>query len=420
MQQIFISYAQDQSHGQRLAKQVQQQLHEQGFRVFRDETGVIAGMQWVKEIESQLKASQLVVLVVSSKVQHSEWVFAEFQMARNMGIPIVPVLAERLPDLPLWLLPLQHLNFSHQPNWQLLIQAIASHIQMPKEVTVPAILTSSGYLTEQTKPVWANTTGNDEYGYFSDLDIGGIVQRFRQISAGVFWMGSPATEPERSDCEVRHKVTLTKNFWLADTVCTQAMWKVVLGHNPAWFKDSGRNPVERVSWEDVQEFIQTLNSLIPSLYARLPTEGEWEYACRADTNTPFSFGDNITSEEVNYDGNTPYSGGRKGVYREKTVPVKSFPANKWGLYEMHGNVWEWCQDAWMENLAIQPMVDPLVDSGVLVSDAKFKRVVRGGSWWLNAGDVRSATRIGELPTRRHEGIGFRLAISDANQVKLWD
>jgi hypothetical protein len=130
MQQIFISYAQDQAHGQRLAEQVQQQLHGEGFAVFRDETGVIAGMEWVKEIESQLKASQLVVLVVSSKVQHSEWVFAEFQMAKRMGIPVVPVLAEVLPDLPLWLIPLQHLNFSNQPDWQRLMRTIGTHIPL--------------------------------------------------------------------------------------------------------------------------------------------------------------------------------------------------------------------------------------------------------------------------------------------------
>ena len=107
--------------------------------------------------------------------------------------------------------------------------------------------------------------------------------------------------------------------------------------------------------------------------ARLPTEAEWEYACRAGTNTPFSFGDNITPEQVNYDGNYPYADGKKGLYREKTVPVKSLPANAWGLYEMHGNVWEWCQD-WYGDYPAEPVTNP---EG---SQAGVERVVRGGSW----------------------------------------
>ncbi|QQZ30095.1 toll/interleukin-1 receptor domain-containing protein [Thiothrix subterranea] len=173
MQQIFISYAQDESHGQRLAKEVQQQLHEQGFRVFRDETGVIAGMQWVKEIESQLKASQLVVLVVSSKVQHSEWVFAEFQMARNMGIPVVPVLAEVLPDMPLWLIPLRHLNFSSQPDWQRLMHTIGTYIPLPTKSQPRQPHPSVSPLPspqQQTQPSWAKAMGEDGYGRYDDVD----------------------------------------------------------------------------------------------------------------------------------------------------------------------------------------------------------------------------------------------------------
>jgi hypothetical protein len=168
-------------------------------------------------------------------------------------------------------------------------------------------------------------------------------------------------------------VRLSRGFWLADTVCTQALWQAVTGANPSHFKDDARNPVESVSWDDVQAFLSELNRRVPGLQARLPSEAEWEYACRAGTTTPFSFGDNITPEQVNYDGNQPYAGGEKGLYRQKTVPAGSLPANPWGLYEMHGNVWEWCAD-WYGDYPNTPQVDP---TGPQTGGS---RVLRGGSW----------------------------------------
>lgn len=403
MQQIFISYAQDQSHGQRLAKQVQQQLHEQGFRVFRDETGVIAGMQWVKEIESQLKASQLVVLVVSSKVQHSEWVFAEFQMARNMGIPVVPVLAEVLPDMPLWLIPLQHLNFSSQPDWQRLMRTIGAHIPLPTKFQPrqpqPSV-SPQPPPQKQPEPSWAKVMGDDGYGRYADVEVKGVIQRFRWIKSGKFLMGSPLSEKDRNDNETQHEVTLTQGFWMADTACTQALWKVVMGNNPSHFtsifRNTANNPVETVSWDDVQGFIRTLNGMVSGLRARLPTEAQWEYACRAGTTTPFSFGKNMTPEQVNYFG-------VEGLYLEKTVPVKSLPANPWGLYEMHGNVWEWCQD-WYDSYSAEPVTNP---AG---SQVGVERVVRGGSWNEFGSLCRSALRVSFVPLHRSDAFGFRLVL----------
>ncbi len=182
-----------------------------------------------------------------------------------------------------------------------------------------------------------------------------------------------------------------------------------MGNNPSSFTDNPNNPVEQVSWNDSQEFIKKLNGLLPGLQAKLPTEAQWEYACRAGTTTPFSFGENITPEQVNYDGNNPYANGKKGLYREKTVPVKSLPANPWGLYEMHGNVWEWCQDVWQEKLPASPVTDP---EGVAGGDKKagVGRVVRGGSWHYVGRLVRSAFRYGFDPANRRSPIGFRLAL----------
>jgi len=138
---------------------------------------------------------------------------------------------------------------------------------------------------------------------------------------------------------------------------------------------------------------------------RLPTEAEWENACRAGTTTPFSFGANVTTEQVNYDGNYPYAGAAKGEYREMTVPVKSLPMNPWGLYEMHGNVWEWCLDElspYQSGLAVNPL-------GAGEGEAVRQRVVRGGSWSVLAWYARSAGRNGFGPGDRHIYLGFRVA-----------
>ncbi|MDO9311874.1 MAG: formylglycine-generating enzyme family protein, partial [Nitrosomonas sp.] len=161
-------------------------------------------------------------------------------------------------------------------------------------------------------------------------------------------------------------------------------------------------PVENVSWLDVQPFIEKLNTLFPDLHANLPTEAQWEYACRAGTQTPFSFGENITPEQVNYDGNYPYAGGETGLFRERTVPVKSLPPNPWGLYEMHGNVWEWCAD-WYEEYPTQAVTNPLGP------DKDASRVLRGGSWSFIGRNTRSANRGRLEPDLRYNGIGFRLA-----------
>jgi sulfatase modifying factor 1 len=168
----------------------------------------------------------------------------------------------------------------------------------------------------------------------------------------------------------------------------------VTGSNPSRFKDDPRNPVEQVSWDDVQGFIAELKRRLPGLPVRLPSEAEWEYACRAGTTTPFSFGDRITPELVNYDGNNPYAGGEKGLYRQKTVPVASLPANGWGLYEMHGNVWEWCAD-WYADYSTEPQVDP---QGPATGGG---RVLRGGSWFDDGGGVRSARRYRVQPGGRY-------------------
>ena len=218
-------------------------------------------------------------------------------------------------------------------------------------------------------------------------------------------MGSPEDEPERYDDEgPQHPVMIGRGFWLFDTACTQALWEAVMGENPSRFKGADR-PVENVSWNDCQDFLKRLNERLPGLDLALPSEAQWEYACRAGTTTPFSFGANITPEQVNYDGNYPYAGGKKGLYRQETVPVASLPPNPWGLYEMHGNVWEWCQDHWHDNYQGAP-TDGSAWEG---RDAGAGRVLRGGSWGNGARYVRAACRRAIRPDDRDDGIGFRCA-----------
>ena len=242
---------------------------------------------------------------------------------------------------------------------------------------------------------------------WADLELpsGGselVTQRLRWIEPGVFLMGSPESEAGRYENEgPQHEVTISHGFWLFDTPCTQALWETVMdGENPSSFKSPDR-PVERVSWDDVQQFLKRINALVPGLELVLPTEAQWEYACRAGTTTPFSFGGNITPEQVNYNGNYPYSDGERGVYRQKTVPVASLPANPWGLYEMHGNVWEWCADGHRTYTA-DGVTDPVGLAGLY-------RVLRGGAWYDDARLVRCAYRFALDPGSRDFSFGFRCA-----------
>ena len=251
-----------------------------------------------------------------------------------------------------------------------------------------------------------------------------IGMKMVRIPAGSFMMGSAKYEADRRSVEEQHRVTLTQDFLLAATAVTQGQWESVMGSNPSHFKGRDR-PVENVSWKDAVEFCNRLSERagLPPAYVvrkrrfrapvctwvqaatgyRLPTESEWEYACRAGTATPFHFGDTITTDQVNYDGNYPYGGTRKGQYRAETVSAGSLPANAWGLHEMHGNVLEWCWD-WYGDYP-GAATDPVGPGSVA------RRVLRGGSWSSNAQFCRSANRSDFAPGARCRNLGLRPASS---------
>ena len=257
----------------------------------------------------------------------------------------------------------------------------------------------------QSKP--SNPVVRDDRvaGERMELTLKGVADAFRWCPAGSFMMGSPLSEPERYGNEAQHKVTLTRGFWMLETPVTQLMYNSVMGENPSHWKGD-KLPVENVSWEDCQKYISWLNYLNEEILAgfrlTLPTEAQWEYACRACTTTPYHFGKTLNGDKANCNGGYPY-GMSKGKYLKKTSEVGSYPANAWGLYDMHGNVWEWCSD-WYKDFLSKNATDPVGPS------TGSSRVLRGGSWHGSARCGRSARRRGSRPARQGDRIGFRLAI----------
>ncbi len=236
----------------------------------------------------------------------------------------------------------------------------------------------------------------------------------RWCPKGSFRMGSPFSEDGRYSDESRHDVTFTNHFWLGKHEITQDQWTAVMGTNPSSFKGAN-HPVDRVSWEDATEFCRRLNErerkagrLLAGWAYQLPTEAQWEYACRAGTNSAFAFGKSLSSSQANFDGNYPYGDAPNGPYLRRTAPVGSYQPNAWGLHDMHGNVYEWCRD-WYGKYPLEGAYDPVGPSqGSL-------RVLRGGSWFYFGRNLRSASRYWLAPTCRNFILGFRLSLSPVQE-----
>ncbi|MFN9695133.1 MAG: formylglycine-generating enzyme family protein [Synechococcaceae cyanobacterium] len=275
------------------------------------------------------------------------------------------------------------------------------------------------------------------------------------IPPGRFWMGSPPSESERREREGPQHLVQLQGFFMGQTPITQAQWREVAGWQPRpaerwgreldpepmYFQSSpnpeargysaGRfsllsgeassdlRPVENVSWEDAMEFCNRLSQRTGRYYT-LPSEAQWEYACRAGTNTPFSFGATLTSQLANYDGDFTYASGPKGDYRRQTTPVGMFPANAWGLQDMHGTIWEWCLDHWHENYegaptdgsawlkAAEQSNNASAKPGNDNSMDERRRLLRGGSWYDDPRDCRSAYRnLARLADVTYD-VGFRV------------
>jgi uncharacterized protein (TIGR02996 family) len=227
------------------------------------------------------------------------------------------------------------------------------------------------------QPTWANTVG----------------MVLTLIPPGTFLMGSPRSEPERQSGETWHRVTLTRAFWVGIHPVTQQQWRAVTGTNPSRFEGDTR-PVESVSWDDCQDFCRRLSRSEGRPY-RLPTEAEWEYACRAGTTTPYYFGQTISRRQANCNGN--------GAYRGHTTATGTFLPNRWGLTDLHGNLWEWCQD-WFGKYPRGAVTDP---RGPETGEV---RVLRGGSWGSYPSWCRSASHCSFANTLDFRYSGFRVVV----------
>ena len=269
----------------------------------------------------------------------------------------------------------------------------------------PDSATNNAFWALGHPPSWATEWGIDECGSWVVFEIAWgdgetVHQKMRWIPPGSFLMGSPANEKGRFDDEdPRHEVTFARGFWLFETPCTQTLWQAVMGKNPSRFKGEDR-PVEKVSWHDAKTFIDRLNELLPGLSLDLPSEAQWEYACRAGTTTAYSYGDKADADFMNF--------GESEI--GETSPVHRYPANPWGLRDMHGNVWEWCLDHWHENYEGAPTGG----SAWLEGEAPGSRVVRGGSWIDGARIARAASRPRIDPGVRGDSFGFRCARGQAS------
>jgi formylglycine-generating enzyme required for sulfatase activity len=267
-----------------------------------------------------------------------------------------------------------------------------------------------------------------------------------KIPAGEFLMGSPLDEAERYDDEGPQHVVTLGSFSIGRMPITQAQWREVaewqplageswgreLDPEPSFFQtrsnlkawnysvgrfstlegeaNSDQRPVDNVSWLDAMEFCERLSRRTGRHYT-LPSEAQWEYACRAGSITPFHFGPTITPELANYDGNYTYGEGPKGAYRQQTTPVGLFPVNPWGLHDMHGNVWEWCLDHWHESYDNAPFdgrawIDPAAKDSK--AEEEQPRLLRGGSWYDGPRSCRSARRVHVRPGYASSDVGFRV------------
>jgi formylglycine-generating enzyme required for sulfatase activity len=378
MTDIFISYArEDRSRVEPLAHA----LKDQGWSVWWDKR-IAVGQLFEKIIEEALDDAKCIIVIWSAKSVNSEWVRTEAAEGLRRRI-LAPVFIEEA-NPPLRYRQLQTVSLvgwdgstSHS-GFKQLIQDLNSILSIPKPL-------------EQELP---KTLRNK------------IGMEFVLIPAGKFDMGSnlsPVDVLNEFGGELRyyrdehpqHPVEITKPFYLQTTVLTQGQWNSVMENIPSSFKDCGDDcPVETVSWNDAQKFIDKLNQLEKTKNYRLPTEAEWEYACRSGTTTEFSFGD-VLDELDEYAWHRDNS-------RMQSHPVGKKKPNVWGLYDMHGNVWEWCQD-WYGDYPSNSVVDP---KG---AEKGKGRVLRGGSYCHLAKDLRSAKRRQSNTAFRKDYVGFRVA-----------
>jgi formylglycine-generating enzyme required for sulfatase activity len=419
---IFISYSrQDQAYVDLLV----QALESHRLPVWMDQR-IDYGTTWPYEIEKHLEQCQVFLLVMSPRSKASHWVQCELSLAIERKKPIfplrlegglwLPVRAFQAVDVTGGKLPLARFFESVRAYFptgietaeSLSVQAVAAEKISAVPASVPAVQPSSLWRAYPFETVRVNGRGEiiersaGEAQYFAE-DLGdGVSLEMVRIPGGEFLMGAADGEQDADDDESpQHWVTVPE-CCMGKFPITQAQYRAVMGHNPSEFKGAQR-PVENVSWQDAVAFCEALSELTGRPYC-LPSEAEWEYACRAGTTTPFYVGPTLTTDLANHNGNHIYGQGPNGEYRQETTDVREFPPNSFGLYDLHGNVWEWCQDNWHGSYKGAPV------NGVAWTDEGNAelRVCRGGSWYDDPDLCRSAFRGSNVPGYRDSDLGFRV------------
>ncbi len=443
--QIFLAHA---SEDKPAVLALHERLKQAGYKPWLDKKDLIPGQNWRSVIPKAIADSQLFIACLSQRsIAKQGFVQREFKMALNQyadrppnSIYLIPLRLDEcdIPDLRqeeygLNLRDLHWLDYWEEDGFEQLERAITHQFNPePEEPKKPVIVTPP-LSVFNFEIVRVNAKGEQikkeskQSQYFSE-DLGkGITLEMVAIPGGTFLMGTEDEEIERLVKKFnwegfrrerpQHEVTVP-SFFMGKYPITQAQWKAIasrtdlkvkqdLDFNPAYFKDrpdSDRRPVEQVNWYDAIEFCARLSKLTVREY-RLPSEAEWEYACRAGTTTPFYFGETITGELANYNASNTYADEPNGEYRNETTPVGQFPPNAFGLYDMHGNVREWCADTWHDNYDGAP-----TDGSVWIENGNDNRSpLRGGFWGNNPNYCRSAIRNYKFRrVNRNLNLGFRV------------
>ena len=357
----------------------------------------------------------------------ADWVRLEIETALARQITVIPVLLEGVlmpqeRDLPESMQPLAYRQAAwvrHGRDFKVDMARLTEVIQQRLESERQRPDVKTKLEVAKTIEVGDVTSGRFESvrkieESFTEALGGNVTLEMVRIPAGTFVMGSPPDEQGRNDNEGPQRRVSVPVFIMGKYPVTQAQWRAVaalprangsLELSPSRLKGDNL-PVERVSWKDAVEFCDRLSKKTDRTY-RLPSEAEWEYACRAGTTTPFHFGETLTAELVNYNAKYTYNNGPEGKYRKSTTEIGSFPANAFGLHDMHGNVLEWCQDYWHSNYEGAPTDG----SAWLTNNNSGSRVLRGGSWGDYPRVCRSAYRDNGSPDDRYFDVGFRVSCS---------
>jgi formylglycine-generating enzyme required for sulfatase activity len=461
---VFISYSHaDRAWVERLQRMLAPLLRGSGQELrLWDDSRIEPGTKWRDAIETALAQARVAVLLVSDNFLASEFVMgqevpkllaaAKAEGVRVLWVSLSPSFVEEtdIHHYQAVLPPSRHLEAMAEVEWKEALRTIGLAIRQalrepspdgvpreaeplpapltvappapppPKPSLAPPGLPTSSYLLQTARILWVTKNwwvGNRCELQCSPLQVevaleelgGGVSLPLVRISAGEFVMGSPPDEPERSSDEgPQHRVRLAE-FWMGQTPITQAQWRAVMASNPSFFSDqpdSAQRPVERVSWHEAMTFCQRLSERTGRTYT-LPSEAQWEYACRAGTTTAFAFGATLSPQLANYKGKFTYANGPKGEDREQTTPVGLFPANAWGLQDMHGNVWEWCLDQWHGSYTGAPTDGRawLLAEG---DQSENQKLLRGGSWNYGPWFCRSAIRYLIQPVLANFDVGFRV------------